>query len=182
MHAMDFAADSLLLIIISFSLYTDLRAGKIYNFVTFPSMGAGILFNTLKYQTGSYYVGFFNSIFGILTALAIFTIPYILGGQAAGDLKLQMAVGSLKGPYFMFVSAIATGLVSFLLSIFVICVLYALKHKLSGLVNKLIMFSNNFIIVKDDDDLKPFLKKNLKFGISIFWGTLFTYIYFMMQK
>jgi len=180
MHAMDFAADSLLLIIISFSLYTDLKVGKIYNFVTLPSMAAGIIFNSLKYQTDSIHVGFLNSVFGLLLAYVVFIVPYFMGALGAGDVKLLMAIGALKGPHFMFISILAIGVASFLLSLLVICVDIANKYRLAGLVNMIIMFFNSFVMVKDDD-IKPFLKKNLKFGISIFFGTIIAYVYCQLK-
>lgn len=42
--------------------------------------------------------GFIDAALGVLVGLAIFLVPYVGGGMAAGDVKLLAAVGAFLGP------------------------------------------------------------------------------------
>ncbi|OIJ11057.1 prepilin peptidase [Anaerobacillus alkalilacustris] len=87
-----------LLITLAISFITDIKSRKIFNIVTFPSMFIGIIFNTITFG----WEGLFFSILGLLTGFGLLVIPYALGGIAAGDVKLLMAIGALQGSSFVF--------------------------------------------------------------------------------
>lgn len=65
-------------------------------------MLAGVVLNSL--HNGQ--EGLINSIYGLITGLSIFLIPFLFGGIGAGDVKLMGAIGSLTGPAF----ALGTGI------------------------------------------------------------------------
>ena len=73
--------------------YTDATKAKIYNKVTFPAMLAGLVLNGAFGGT----TGFLWSLAGLGLGMAIQWIPWMLGLAKAGDVKLLMAVGALKG-------------------------------------------------------------------------------------
>jgi len=55
--------------------------------------------------------GFLTSLVGLLTGLALFLIPYSMGGMGAGDVKALSALGALLGPaatfqVFLYISLI----------------------------------------------------------------------------
>lgn len=59
--------------------------------------------------------GIIDSFFGLFVGLAIFIIPFSMGGMGAGDVKLMAAVGSLIGwkltVYSALLTAIAGGII-----------------------------------------------------------------------
>jgi len=73
--------------------YTDGTRGKIFNKYTFPAMGIGLL---LHLAFGGV-TGLGWSLLGLAIGLAIQFVPWRLGLAKAGDVKLLMAVGALKG-------------------------------------------------------------------------------------
>ena len=48
---------------------------------------------------------------GLLTGLALFIVPYLLGGMGGGDLKALAALGALLGPSDIFQVFLLTGLI-----------------------------------------------------------------------
>jgi len=169
--------DIFLLIILTYSLYTDLKYGKIYNYITVPAIAAGIAFSAIN-NAGGVFTGLFDSSAAAAAAFIFFIIPYMMGALGGGDVKLMMSIGALKGCAFLFYAIIFIGLVSFVLSLFVFIMQVFKDHKFSGTLNILISFYHKNVLVSGDE-LKPILKKNLKFGISIFFGTVIAYVYLL---
>ncbi len=96
--------DYLLLALLLAALIFDLTRKKIPNFLTFPAILWGLLAHTI---TGGP-EGLLFSVYGLLSGLAVFFIPFMLGGMGGGDVKLLGAVGALKGLQFVFQAAIFT--------------------------------------------------------------------------
>jgi prepilin peptidase CpaA len=94
---------------------TDILSHKIPNWLTFPSIITGILFNS--YMTGLQ--GGLLSVCGVLVGMAFYLPFYMKQGIGAGDVKLMGAVGSFLGPsgvfYAFLFSSIAGGLYALLL-------------------------------------------------------------------
>ena len=82
-----------LVLLLAYCAYTDGTKSRIYNKATFPAMGMGLLLH-LVFGGMS---GFSWSFLGLFIGLAIQFVPWRLGLAKAGDLKLLMAVGALKG-------------------------------------------------------------------------------------
>jgi len=79
---------------IGISLIVDLKHQKIPNAVTFPTMALAIGYHSLS----SGLSGFSFSAGGLGLAIALFIVPYLLGGMGAGDVKLMGAAGAILGP------------------------------------------------------------------------------------
>ncbi len=102
---MNFNNVILVLLIVS-SVYFDITKKKIPNFLTFPV----ILWGLLAYTVSGGLDGFRFSLYGFLAGLAVFLIPFALGGMGGGDVKLLAAVGALKGYVFVLHTALLAAL------------------------------------------------------------------------
>jgi prepilin peptidase CpaA len=85
--------DLALAIFLAICAYTDATQSKIYNKVTFPAMLVGLLLHTVFGGVS----GLAWSLVGLGVGLGIQWVPFMLGLAKAGDVKLLMGVGALKG-------------------------------------------------------------------------------------
>lgn len=158
--------DIVLVGILVLSLYTDIRYMKILNVVTVPAIFSGIVYHTMT----NGFLGFGIGLGGCFVGLALFFIPFIMGGIGAGDVKLMGAVGALKGPVFVLyaglASAVAGGVIAVIVLIFRGRLIQVFKNIVWGLaVNKTFFFSNG-----------NFVGGNFPYGIAIVAGTFFTLV------
>lgn len=107
----------ILFLALTISFFTDLKNRKILNIVTFPAIFFGLIYNSITLG----WDGFLFSFYGLLAGFALLVIPYALGGMAAGDVKLLMAIGALNGTVFVIGSflyiAIIGGIIALLILI-----------------------------------------------------------------
>lgn len=101
------ANNGLLLMLVAASGFFDLKERKIPNKITFTGILIGILFNII---TGGW-MGLLQSILGMFAGLAIFFIPFVMGGMGAGDVKLMGAIGALMGWQFSVMTALYSAIV-----------------------------------------------------------------------
>jgi len=85
--------NALLVVFLLTCAYTDGTVGKIYNKFTFPTMLLGLILNGV-FAGGQ---GLTWSLIGLAVGMGIQWIPFMVGAARAGDVKLLMAVGALKG-------------------------------------------------------------------------------------
>lgn len=85
-------ADALLAVLIAIAVYTDVRTGKIKNWLTFPMMLAGCALAPLL--GAPWWFG----LLGVVVALVV-CLPFYALGRALypGDVKMLMAAGALMG-------------------------------------------------------------------------------------
>ncbi|MCA9467129.1 MAG: prepilin peptidase, partial [Nitrospira sp.] len=76
---------------------TDVREGRVPNWLTFSLAGFGIAVNTIYQGWG----GFLGSIEGIALGILCLIFFYIKGGMGAGDVKLLGAIGAVMGPHLV---------------------------------------------------------------------------------
>ena len=72
---------------------TDLQSRKIYNWLTFPAMLAGLVLNTVLGGLP----GLEGSLLGFLAGTLVFVVGFFIGGMGAGDVKLMAAIGLWLG-------------------------------------------------------------------------------------
>lgn len=111
-------------------MITDLKKRKIYNIALLPMLLFGLVFNLATVG----WPGLLQSVYGIMTGLSILIIPFALGGMGAGDVKLLAVIGAVKGPLFVFVTAVGMGLAGGLIAL---CVL-AYQGKLMDILVRLV--------------------------------------------
>ena len=74
---------------------TDLRSKKIYNWLTLPCTGIGLIYNIYMFHWQGFLSFLYVSI--LIVALLIFVAFYASNLLGGGDIKLLMAIGSLCG-------------------------------------------------------------------------------------
>jgi prepilin peptidase CpaA len=84
---------------------TDLRSRRIPNVLTFGAAAAGVVFHIVA-PGGE---GATTAVLGWLLGIAIFFVPFALGGLGGGDVKLLGALGAWLGPSAIFWAALYTG-------------------------------------------------------------------------
>ena len=107
-----------LVLILTAAAVIDLRAQRIPNLLTLPSILAALIYHTIFRGSG----GLFFSLCGLAAGIGVLIIPYLLGGMGAGDAKLMGAVGAFVGARGVFIAflfaAVAGGLYALLLMLF----------------------------------------------------------------
>ena len=98
--------DFILIALIGAALFVDLTKQKIPNYLTFPAMVWGLI----SYMVMDGFSGFWFSFLGLIAGLAIFFIPFAMGGMGGGDVKLLGAVGALKGWQFVLAAGLLTAI------------------------------------------------------------------------
>jgi prepilin peptidase CpaA len=81
-----------LCVVLVTAAYTDGTRGKIYNWLTFPAILAGLILNFIFWYDVGPLEGLKWSGLGLAMGLALLFVPFALGGTKAGDVKLLAAV------------------------------------------------------------------------------------------
>lgn len=82
-----------LILVLMVAVYTDWRWHRIYNWLTVPALGIGLV---LSLVTGGL-PGLGASLAGAAVAFVVFLILYRVAHMGAGDLKLMVAIGAWLG-------------------------------------------------------------------------------------
>lgn len=89
-------------VVVTITMYTELRDGKIYNWMTLPALGLGLLLAALGGRAA-----FYDALAGVVVGGGIFFLPYLVSGISrgrpvigGGDVKLAAAIGALTGLRF----------------------------------------------------------------------------------
>jgi prepilin peptidase CpaA len=107
------ATDVFVLCLVVVCATTDIYKSKIYNAITYPAVGLGIVLAGLT--PGEPSIG--NSIFGLAIGFIPLFIIFVIGGLGGGDVKLMAAIGAVKGYPFILYAMFYSGLVGGLLAI-----------------------------------------------------------------
>lgn len=99
------------------AVITDVRNFKIYNLLTFPLLGAGLVYQVATNGWEGLYFG----VLGVVAGFGMLLIPYLLGAMGAGDVKLMMAFGAWLGPQLTLV-VLAIGLIGTAIYSFVLLI------------------------------------------------------------
>ncbi|MBI2773340.1 MAG: prepilin peptidase [Chloroflexi bacterium] len=88
-------------------IYTDWRWQRIPNEITYPTMLVGLIVGLGEGIPGSPFAdGFLDHLAGLVLALAVCRPFYASGGLKAGDAKMLMAIGALRGSLFLLSAAL----------------------------------------------------------------------------
>ena len=175
------ANNALLLLLVAASGFFDLKERKIPNKITFTGILIGILFNII---TGGW-TGLLQSLLGMFAGLAIFFLPFVMGGMGAGDVKLMGAIGALMGWEFSVMTALYSAIVGGVMVL--IHLLYTgklretLKKMLYSLINLLLQFVsrlgyNETVYKKFSKNGNDYKKVYIPYGVAIAGGAVLVLI------
>jgi prepilin peptidase CpaA len=109
---------------------------------------------------------------GLALGIALFLIPYIMGGMGAGDAKLMGAMGAIIGPKGVVIASLFTAVAGGIYALIVF--LFNMQYfkgfiERSALTVKVFAFTRHFIPIPADESEK---KPRLCYGVAIAVGTL----------
>lgn len=108
---------AVLIVVAATAAFTDMKWGKVYNWLTVPAAAAGVALSFFFPTPGPW-----QSLTGLAGALVMYAILRRVGRMGAGDVKLMAAVGALKGfPFVVFASIyiiVVAGIASILILAF----------------------------------------------------------------
>ena len=102
---LEIAATSLMLVVLAVAVITDLRVGKIYNWLTMPCAAVGVALGGIAGGLA----GAADRLVGAAVVLGVVLVLSVLMRVGGGDAKLLMAVGALKGFHFAIGAMLLTG-------------------------------------------------------------------------
>jgi len=93
-------AYGLLAVVLLIGSYTDVRTGKIYNWLTYPAVLIGLAGHAMAGGLGgqdAFRIGLAGSAIGLAVGYVPLMFAFLAGGIGGGDAKLMGAVGALTG-------------------------------------------------------------------------------------
>ena len=113
----------MLVVLLLTVMYTDFRWLRIPNVVTSPTMLIGLALSAFEAVPGAFFVnGPVDHVAAVVLAFALAYPFYIGGGLKAGDAKLLMAIGAVRGTPFLLVAATYGALIGGVIAVGVIVV------------------------------------------------------------
>ena len=96
----------ILLAVVATAAVIDIRTHRIPNLLTFPSLLIALALQFAFNGTSGLILG----VLGMLVGVALFLLPFALGGMGAGDVKLMAVAGAFLGPEGALWAALFSGL------------------------------------------------------------------------
>ncbi len=160
--------DGVLIMVTATAAFTDARSGKIYNWLTYPTLALGILLHTVLARP-TWLQGILISLLGMVLAGLV---PYFLFYKQAiggGDVKLFAAVGALAGPMLGLEIELYAIIATAVMSLFIL----TWKGKLFQILGNTFALALNPILPKAKRrEIEPELLTSMRMGVPIFIATL----------
>ncbi len=163
----------LLVLLLFFSVVTDLKLRRILNVVTLPTLAIALLLHTMDGGVE----GLIFGVKGMGLGFICFIIPYFIGAIGAGDVKLMSAVGTVVGidhtlSAMLFIVLAGGG---------VAVVLLVRRRALRQSLSRTWMFFMNFVTMRDSSILKygkdELSQEGMPFAVAIAAGVFLYSIY-----
>lgn len=154
---------SLALLIAGIALITDIRYHKVFNWLTLPAIGIGLILGFIPGQGGMP-----SHILGAGVGFGIFFILYAMKIVGGGDVKLMIGLGAIMGYPFIFALTFYSLVAGAVIGIFEMIIS---KRFLKGIKNIFLFFKQALT-----PELKPFIPEKdmgkIPFAVSIFIGVI----------
>ncbi|MEJ2070992.1 MAG: prepilin peptidase [Syntrophobacterales bacterium] len=168
---MNQTADILLCIILGMGLciavLSDLRFKRIPNLLTYPLMAAALAVHFITHGLGGLAFG----AEGLGLGIALFLLPYLMGGMGAGDAKLMGAAGAVLGPKGVFIAALFTAAIG---GVYAMVLLVLDRRYSRGMITRSATTLKTFAFTGQSMPIPPQEKEErpkLCYGIAIATGT-----------
>jgi prepilin peptidase CpaA len=148
----------------------DLRWRRIPNWLTIGAALMGITYHAVVGGWG----GLQTASAGWAIGLAIFFVPFALGGLGAGDVKLVAALGAWLGPANVMWLGLYTGVVGGALALIVACSRGYLRQALQNIWLLLMFWRVSGVRPLPELTIHDGRGPKLAYGLSIFLGTVVT--------
>ncbi|MBM7623013.1 A24 family peptidase [Sporohalobacter salinus] len=152
--------DIFLGLILIVAMWIDIKERIIPNWLTFSLILFGLIINL--YLAG--WSGLLFSLQGLGVGLAIFLIPFVLGGLGAVDVKLIAGIGAVKGVNFILLDSLMIALVGGAISLFIL-----IQDKKLGKMMKKIIYRLPLKSLEEQKENDVFA-----YGIAVTIGTWIT--------
>ena len=146
----------------------DIRFQRIPNLLTYPTMVAALGYHFLINGVD----GLLFSAGGLIVGIALFIVPYLMGGMGAGDTKLMGAVGAVLGIRGVVIASFSTAFIGGIYAL----VLLAVRYKYSkafisrwATTLKTLIFTAQYISIPEAENER---KPELCYGVAISIGTI----------
>jgi prepilin peptidase CpaA len=149
---------------------TDVRSRRIPNALTFGAAALGIVFHLVTGGAS----GTLQGLFGWGVGLAVFFIPFALGGLGGGDVKLVAALGVWLGPVDTIWTALYAGMAGGILALLVALSAGYLRQALSNVWLLLSHWSVMGIRPLHEISLEGSRGPRLAYALPIFVGAVVT--------
>ncbi len=147
----------MLVVLFAIVMYTDFRWLRIPNVFTYPTMAIGVVLGAVEgFPGGLFTGGLVDHVAAVILAFAIAYPFYAAGGLKAGDAKLLMAIGAVRGTNFLFVSAIYGALLGGVIALGFIASRRLLRPATGG----------------EAPSVSTLMKKSIPYGIALGLGGL----------
>jgi len=147
---------------------TDLRSRRIPNVLTYGAAAAGLLFHVFA-PAGE---GVTTPVLGWLVGVAIFFVPFALGGLGGGDVKLLGALGAWLGPLGIFWAALYAGVAGGVMAVITALATGYFRKALSNVYLLLALWRVAGIRALPQLTLETSDAPKLAYAIPIFAGTM----------
>jgi len=170
---LDGAREIILLALLVVCAFSDLAYGKVYNWAALPAILLGLMLGYILggvNEAGARFT-LAGSLYGIALAGGIFGVMFLFGAFGAGDLKLAVAIGALKGWRFTLAAIAYSALVGGVLALAVLIWKGQLRR---GLRDSLVSVVRPGRLKERGEDSPARLTVPYGFAISV--GTLWAWL------
>jgi prepilin peptidase CpaA len=162
-------ADAIVLCLVVVCATTDILRGKIYNSVTYPAVGIGLILAALSKGEPT----LLSSGLGLVIGFFPLFIIFVVGGLGGGDVKLMAAIGAVKGYPFIVYAMFYTGLVGALMAVSAMIWRGVLFKSMRNILRTIL---TSIVPGFETVPLDPADSYPIHFGFAICMGTLWALI------
>jgi len=169
----------LVCIVLIVAAYIDGKQLRVPNWITYPMVLSGLVFNAWIGGWGDASMGFWGGLLGMFVGLACLLPLYAVGGMGAGDVKLMAGVGAWLGASTAFYAFCVSTVVGAIMALFM-----ALRRKsFQKHYANFLLILIEWLQVRNPKELSEIAAKRkssmllLPYGIPICVGSIAYFVY-----